>query len=189
MPPPLLVHAFEIGVTQQPRIAGKGAAPRHHSPRHGNMIRFSRHTGSHSDSNSRSLFPISNDECRSSVRNSGFTRTHRPASLGLIAESWFYRDPFAPLGAPAGNYFLAALGLHALAKSVCLRSLAPVGLECTLGHEKYVLLIRSTVLGQTISINHPRHYLQTAPLPISAQSDFLCDLCAIFFATFAVKSS
>ena len=94
-------------------------------------------------------------------RNSGLTRTLRSASLGLIAESWFYRDPFAPLGAPAGNYLLAALGLHALAKSVNFRSLAPVGLECTLGHEKYLLLIRLTVFGQTMSINHPRHYLQT----------------------------
>ena len=74
-------------------------------------------------------------------------------ATGLFAESWFHRDPLAPLGAPAGNYLLAALGLHARAKSVCLRSLAPVGLECTLGHEKYLLLIRSTVLGQTVSIN------------------------------------
>jgi hypothetical protein len=82
-------------------------------------------------------------------------------ATGLFAETWFHRDPFAPLGAPAGNYLLAALGLHARAKSVCLRSLAPVRLECTLGHEKYVLLIRSTVLGQTVSINHPAHYLQT----------------------------
>jgi hypothetical protein len=57
-------------------------------------------------------------------------------ATGLIAETWFHRDPFAPLGAPAGNNLLAALGLHALAKSVNFRSLAPVGLECTLGHEK-----------------------------------------------------
>jgi hypothetical protein len=34
-----------------------------------------------------------------------------------------------------------------------LGSLAPVGLECTLGHEKWVLLVRSTVLRQTLSIN------------------------------------
>jgi hypothetical protein len=47
---------------------------------------------------------------------------------------------------------------------VYLRSLAPVGLECTLGHEKYLLLIRSTVLGQTTSINHPVQYLQTSVL-------------------------
>jgi hypothetical protein len=87
------------------------------------------------------------DWCDSGWRER-FTR-----ATALFAETWFHRDPFAPLGAPAGNYLLAALGLHARAKSVCLRSLAPVGLECTLGHEKYLLLIRSTVLGQTISIN------------------------------------
>jgi hypothetical protein len=95
------------------------------------------------------------DWCDSGWRER-FTR-----GTALFAETWFHRDPFAPLGAPAGNYLLAALGLHARAKSVCLRSLAPVGLECTLGHEKYLLLIRSTVLGQTTSINHFRHYLQT----------------------------
>ena len=54
----------------------------------------------------------------------------------LLAETWLYRDPLAPLGAAAGNYFLAALGLHARAKAMSLRSLAPVRLECTLGHEK-----------------------------------------------------
>jgi hypothetical protein len=42
-----------------------------------------------------------------------------------------------------------------------LGSLAPVGLECTLGHEKYLLLIRSAVLGQTISIKHACQYRQT----------------------------
>ena len=47
MPPPQLVHALEIGVTQQPRAAGKraGAGSRLHI-----SFRFSRHTGSHSDS-------------------------------------------------------------------------------------------------------------------------------------------
>jgi hypothetical protein len=92
-------------------------------------------------------------------------------ATGLFAETWFHRDPFAPLGAPAGNNLLAALGLHARAKSVCLRSLAPVGLECTLGHEKYLLLIRSTVLGQTVSINQPVQYLQTAIGKIRAPSE------------------
>jgi hypothetical protein len=85
----------------------------------------------------------------------GFVR-----AAGLFAETWFYRDPLAPLGAPAGKNFLAALGLHARAKSVYLRSLAPVGLECTLGQSSS-LLIPSSVLGQTVSINHARHYRQT----------------------------
>jgi hypothetical protein len=38
----------------------------------------------------------------------------------LFAETWFHRDPFAPLGAAAGKNLLAALGLHARAKSVLL---------------------------------------------------------------------
>jgi hypothetical protein len=63
MPPPLLVDALEVGVTQQARAAGKGdlAGPRFDgsgssgsrfdTPRPDDiMIRFSRHTGSHSDS-------------------------------------------------------------------------------------------------------------------------------------------
>ena len=82
-------------------------------------------------------------------------------AMGLFAETWFHRDPLAPLGAAAGNYFLAALGLHARAKAVYLRSLAPVGLECTLGQSSS-LLLSSTVLGQTVSINHPQPYVQTA---------------------------
>ena len=59
-----------------------------------------------------------------------------PRHIELVAETWFHRDPLAPLGAAAGNHLLAALGLHARAKAVLLGSLAPVGLECTLGHEK-----------------------------------------------------
>jgi hypothetical protein len=54
----------------------------------------------------------------------------------LFAKAWFHRDPLAPFGAAAGKNFLAALGLHARAKAVLLRSLAPIGLECTFGHEK-----------------------------------------------------
>ena len=54
----------------------------------------------------------------------------------LLSETWFHRDPLASLGAAARQNLLAAPGLHARAESVLLRSLAPVGLECTLGHEK-----------------------------------------------------
>jgi len=54
----------------------------------------------------------------------------------LLAEAGFHRDPLTPLGAAAGKHLLAALGLHARAKAVRLRSLAPVRLECTLGHER-----------------------------------------------------
>src|SRR5438552_9432720 len=46
MPPPLLIHTLEIGVTQQPRAAGEAAA----GSRSDISLRFSRHTGGHSDS-------------------------------------------------------------------------------------------------------------------------------------------
>ena len=71
----------------------------------------------------------------------------------LLAEAGLNGDPLAPLGAAAGKNLLAALGLHARAEAVRFASPAPVGLECTLGHEMEPLLIPSTVLGQTISIN------------------------------------
>jgi hypothetical protein len=128
MPSPQLVHALEVGVPQQPRVARKAGVAGSRFARADPWVRFSLfrlagHTGSHSDSN----FQIA---CISAGARANIRAT------GLFAETWFHRDPLAPLGATAGNYLLAALGLHAHAKSVCLRSLAPVGLECTLGHEK-----------------------------------------------------
>ena len=54
----------------------------------------------------------------------------------LLAEAGFHGNPLPSLGAAAGNYLFAALGLHARAKTMLLASLAPVGLECTLRHEK-----------------------------------------------------
>ena len=54
----------------------------------------------------------------------------------LLAEAGFYGDPLPSFSAAAGKHLLAALGLHARAKTMLLNSLAPVGLECTLGHEK-----------------------------------------------------
>jgi hypothetical protein len=54
----------------------------------------------------------------------------------LLAEAGLDRHPFPPLGAAAGKHLLAALGLHAHAKSMFLASLAPVRLERTFGHEK-----------------------------------------------------
>ena len=54
----------------------------------------------------------------------------------LFSKTRFHRDPLAPLGAAAGKNLLAALSLHPHAKAVLLASLAPVGLERTLRHEK-----------------------------------------------------
>jgi hypothetical protein len=172
MPSTQLVHAFKVGVTQQPRVAGKTSAG---GWRLDIALRFSRQTGSHRTLNFHALFPvtiatflsqpvhrsmtIATCVSRYDWQNSGSARPSLRAT-GLFAETWLYRDPLAPLGATAGNYFLAALGLHAHAKSVYLGSLAPVGLECTLGQSSS-LLIPSTVLGQTVSINHSLHYHQT----------------------------
>jgi threonine synthase len=58
------------------------------------------------------------------------------AAKKLLAEAGFYGDPLPSFSAAAGKHLLAALGLHARAKTMLLASLAPVGLECTLGHEK-----------------------------------------------------
>ena len=142
MTPSLLVHAFEIGVTQQARTMREINLP---PARLDTLIRCFGHTGGHSASGLRYAFAIVADAdgcvCATLIRGCLFSKT------------WLHRDPLAPLGAAAGQYFLAALGLHARAKPVFLASLAPVGLECTLGHEKSLLLISSMVLGQTVSIN------------------------------------
>jgi len=142
MAAPEFVHTIKIGVAQKPQAARKtrfGALGRD------TLVRFSlvtlRGNGAHGD-------------CVQKVMRCARTRAETPAPHGLLAEAWFHRDPLAPLGAAARKNLLAALGPHAHAKSVLLGSLAPVGLECTLGHEKCVLLSRSTVLGQTVSINH-----------------------------------
>ena len=58
----------------------------------------------------------------------------------LLAEAGLHGNPLASLGAAAGNHLLAALGHHAREKAMLFDSLAPVGLECTLGHERYLLL-------------------------------------------------
>jgi hypothetical protein len=53
----------------------------------------------------------------------------------LLTEAGLYRHPLASLGAPARDHRLAALGLHSGAKSVRLRAVTSVRLECALGHE------------------------------------------------------
>ena len=61
----------------------------------------------------------------------------------LLTEAGLHRHPLATLGAPARNHRAAGLGLHPRKKSVRLRAVTTVGLECALGHEKSLLLIRS----------------------------------------------
>ena len=71
----------------------------------------------------------------------------------LLPEAGLDRNPLATLGATAGNYRASALGLHTRPKTVRLRTVTAVRLECALRHEKYLLLIRSIALKRTKSIN------------------------------------
>jgi hypothetical protein len=64
-----------------------------------------------------------------------------PKRKTLLTEAGRYRHPLAALGAPTRNYRAAGLGLHPRTKSVRLRAVTTVGLECALGHEKSLLLM------------------------------------------------
>src|SRR5271169_4163809 len=71
----------------------------------------------------------------------------------LLAETRFHRDALASLGPATRQHLGPAFGLHASPEPVLLRALAPVGLKCTFRHRKSLLLIESTGLRQTVSIN------------------------------------
>jgi hypothetical protein len=77
----------------------------------------------------------------------------------LLTETGFHRNSLASLGAPARDHRLAALGLHPSTKSVRLRAVTSVRLECALGHETYLLLIQLVgaimAIGRMRSINDP----------------------------------
>src|ERR1700681_1037550 len=79
-----------------------------------------------------------NPGCKSSA-NSG-------KGEALLTEAGFHRHPLAALGAPARNHRAAGLGLHPGTKSVRLRAVTTVVLECALGHEKSLLLMNSVSL-------------------------------------------
>jgi hypothetical protein len=90
------------------------------------------------------------------------TRLHPRGKNGsLFAEAGLHRHPLATFGAPARQYRGSALGLHARTESVLLRALTPVRLESALGHEKWLLLIRSMAFRQTMSINDAGQTRQT----------------------------
>jgi hypothetical protein len=77
----------------------------------------------------------------------------------LLTETGLHRNSLASLGAPARDHRLAALGLHSGTKSVRLRAVTSVRLECALGHETYLLLIQLVgaimAIGRMRSINDP----------------------------------
>ena len=112
-----------------------------------------------------------------------------------LAEAGLHRDPLATLRAPARQHRGSALGLHARSESVLLRALTPVRLESALGHEKWLLLIRSMASRQTMSINDPPRTRQTEASPRSEYSTqnfalshaqnllaHLANSCLIFFS-------
>ena len=120
MPASLFVHALEIRVPEQAHAAREPASALHPD---------------------RSPLPLAasaftarlNPDCESSA-NSG-------KGEALLTEAGLYRHPLAALGAPPRNYRAAGLGLHPRKKSVRLRAVTTVGLECALGHEKSLLLM------------------------------------------------
>lgn len=85
-------------------------------------------------------------QVKTTVRSESAHRVHDPnsgcgiaANSGkgnpLLTEAGLHRHPLASLGAPARDHRLAALGLHPGTKSVRLRAVTSVRLECALGHE------------------------------------------------------
>src|SRR5205085_8028033 len=59
----------------------------------------------------------------------------------LLAETGFYGDAVAPLGAAALQHRAATFGLHPPRKAVRLGAASPVRLERALGHAKTALLL------------------------------------------------
>jgi hypothetical protein len=62
---------------------------------------------------------------------------------GLVAIARAHRDTLAALGAPPRQYRSTALGLHAGAEAVRLRTATAIRLKCALRHGKIWLLISS----------------------------------------------
>ena len=90
------------------------------------LIGFFRHSGGHSASAPVHDSRVDGHECPPHMGRFGVLIRENLVSL---------RPAYAPR-ATAGKNFLAALGLHARAESMLLGPLAPVGLECTFGHEE-----------------------------------------------------
>jgi uncharacterized membrane protein YfcA len=96
---------------------------------------------------------------------------------GLIAIARCHRDALASLGAPARKNRLSALGLHPRAKTVRLGPVAPIRLECALGHgNSLVLLTRISAAKQTLSINDAGVKGQTHPVTMTRPSWYTCSL-------------
>jgi hypothetical protein len=132
---PLLIYAVEVGMFPQMRRPRELVSPRYlrwfHTP--AANIRTHRFTISArlpvADASSHSFWQLGPGNCWT-----GGT---------LLAESRLHRDALPSLGPAARQHLGSALGLHSSPEPVLFRALAPVGLKCTFGHEKPLLLIES----------------------------------------------
>jgi hypothetical protein len=99
------------------------------------------------------------------VAAAGFSK---PAAVkeGLVAIARADRDALAALGAPPRQYRSTALGLHAGAEAVRLRTATAIGLKCALRHGKIWLLISSDWAG--LRVASLRHFCGTRQLRSSA---------------------
>ena len=59
----------------------------------------------------------------------------------LVAVAGTHRNALASLGAAAGKHRGPGLGFHPCQKTVCLRPMAAVRLECALGHSTALLYL------------------------------------------------
>ena len=59
----------------------------------------------------------------------------------LVAVAGAYSNALAALGAAARKHRCPCLGLHPRQKAVGLRSVAPIGLKCALGHNTALLYL------------------------------------------------
>src|SRR4029077_8266517 len=101
----------------------------------------------------------------------------RKLVAGLIAVARCHRDALASLGAPARKNRLSALGLHPRTKTVRFGPVAPIRLECALGHgNSLVLLTRISAAKQTLSINDAGVKGQTHPVTMTRPSWYTCSL-------------
>jgi hypothetical protein len=131
----LLVHPFEIAVPEQPHTAGKSGS-----------FAGSCQINTCIRSKWRDIIHDSNSGCGIATNSGKGNR--------LFTEAGLHRHPLAPLGAPTRDHRLAALGLHPGTKSVRLRAVTSVRLECPFGHETSLLLIQ--LVGAIIAVERMR---------------------------------
>jgi hypothetical protein len=126
LPASVLIHALKIGVLQQMLRFRKPAAGGGVVTRHSVSV-------AHLPQRAQSCGMVGHDPLQ-------FHRKAEFLVVGLVAITRRYGDALASLGTTARQHRPTALGLHARTKSVRLRAVTTVGLECALRHAKTALL-------------------------------------------------